>query len=324
MKKKILISVLAIIAIGLTIYFYKMPDNKIKTVRIGVLSPIIPSLPHWVAMDNGYYEELGLKVIENSQRSSKVLVDFLKNNDLDFLTGVSTTDVINAFVDKNQRLKAKIISHAQIKENEPFEGLLVPRGSLISNIKQLEDKKIAVYPGITAEATLKEFLSKHNVNISNIKFIKLPPPLHLKALRTGEVDCSFTYEPMRTFFLEGEKTREIYSSIYASFYNPSAIGVTVISQKLINEKPDIAKKIITVWNKSIDFINEHPKEARNILKKHLQLNDYTAQKSSWVYLTKTDEIDEEILRNTIKVYQNIGLISKDFKFNKSILYSEND
>ena len=324
MKKKILITGLLLLAVGLLIYLYRMPENKIETVRIGILSPIIPSLPHWIAMDKGYYEEVGLKVKENPQKSSKTLVDFLKNNDLDFLTGVSTTDVINAFVDKNQPLRAKIISHAQIREDKPFEGLLVPRGSLISNVKQLEGKKIAVYPGITAEATLKKFLVKHDIDISDIKFIKLPPPIHLKALRTGEVDCSFTYEPMRTYMLEGEKAREIYSSIYASFYNPSAIGVTVISKELINNKPNVAKKLISVWNKSIIFIDEHPKEAREILKKHLELDDYTAQNSSWVYLTKTNEIDKKILENTIKVYQEIGLISKDFEFNNSILYDEND
>lgn len=318
MKKYIFIG-LAIVAVLLTVVYYYIPDNKEENVKIGVLSPIIPTLPHWVAMEKGFYVEENLNVFEYPNNSSKVLVEFLQNNDLDFLTGVSTTDVINAFADKSNPLKAKIISHATIKSQEPFEGLLVPRGSTIVNLKHLENKTIAVYPGGTAEATLKVFLSNKGIDISTIKFKEVPPPLHLDVLRSGDVDCSFTYEPMRTFCLEGEKTREIYSSIYASFYDPVAIGVTVISDKLIVEKPELKIKLLKVWDKSIDFINNNPSEARSILMKYLKLDDFTAKNSSWVYLTKSNEINEEILKNTIETYKKIGVIHQSFEFDNSII-----
>ncbi len=322
MKKIIFISLTAI-AILLTVYYYYIPDNKEVNVRIGVLPTIVSTLPHWVAMEKGYYKDANIKVSEYPNNSSKMLVELLQNNDLDFLTGVSTTDVINSYADINNPLKAKIISHAQIKSQEPFEGLLVPRGSTIVNLKNLENKTIAVYPGGTAEATLRIFLSKKGIDISKMKFREVPPPLHLDVLRSGDVDCSFTYEPMRTFCLEDEKTREIYSSIYTSFSDPVAIGVTVLSNKIIEDKSDTKNKIVSIWDKSIDFINSNPVEARKILMKYLKLDEYTSQHSSWTYLTKSTEMNEKTIENTVNAYKEIKVINPLYIFDKSVLY-QND
>ncbi len=317
--KRIIFIALAVVTIGLTIYYHRIDDNKEYNVNIGVLPTLVSSLPHWVAVDKGFYKDEKIKVFEKNNNSSKFLVEALQRNDLDFLVGVSTTDVLNAFADNNNPLDAKIISHAQIKGSEPFEGLLVARGSTIINLKNLENKVIAVYPGGTAEATLKVFLSKKGIDIKTITFKEVAPPLHLDVLRSGDVDCSFTYEPMRTFCLENGKTNEIYSSIYASFCDPVAIGVTVLSNKIIQEKPEIKTKIINIWDKSIDFINNNPKEAKIILMKYLNLNEHTALNASWTYLTKTSEMNERVLENTINAYKEINVINQAFKYDKSIL-----
>ncbi len=301
MRNRKYLVILGLVALVGVVVNFAITKKQKTAVRIVVLSNVIPTLPHWVALEMGFYEQEGIEPKEYPFTSSCEPVSAMANGDADFLPGVSMSDIM-AGVDK-ARLKPLLISHCRVVMTPPFESLIVPSGSPIANVRDLEGKTIAVFPGQTSAAALKTFLTEKGVDITKIQFRKLPPPQHLQALQSGDVACSHAYEPYRSLCLEGGKTRELYGSVYASFNEPAAIGGTVISYKLWAENRPLAEKLIRVWDRSIRFIRQHPKEAREILSKRLNIPDTVAQKATWVDATLSSELDEKVVKATIESYK---------------------
>ena len=304
------------------VFFIVSPNNKIEKIKVGLLPHIIPTLPHWIAVEKGFYKEENLEILEYSQRNSSLLVSSMQTGGLDFIAGVATDRVLIAMNAPENPLRAIITSHARITKNNPLSSLIVPINSTIDGLKDLGNKRIATFPGETASTALKYLLKNNNIDIDTIDFKKIPPPLHLKLLASGQIDCSFAYEPLRTDLINLGNYREIFPAVYAYINDPSATGVTLMSEELYREKPELAKKLIRVWDKSLDFIEKHENDAREILRKKLKLKRETAQKSFWIGATKSNENDISIILNTIESYKKMGILSEKFEFNREFLYKK--
>ena len=318
--KTITLTILVLLAVtaGATNLFTEGKERI--PVRIVILSNIIPTLPHWVAMDQHLYEKEGLDPQVFSFTSSSEPVSAMANGDADFLPGVSMLDLLKAI--EKLHFHPIIISHCRINMQRPFESLIVPTSSQISTLQDLEGKTIAVYPGQTSEAVLRHFLSHKGVNIRNITFRPLPPPQHLQMLQTGEVDCAHTYEPFRSAALEGTKMRELYGSIYASLTEPCPIGGTAISYKLWNEKPEVAKKLIRVWDRAILFTREHHDEASRILQQQMNLTPSVAEKTTWMDLSLSQEVSAEMVGKLAQIYRDMGFLDASFEFDEHLVYKK--
>ncbi len=320
MNRRLTVLLLSVIAaISVTIFFY-IPKKEVEQIKVGILPHIIPTLPHWVAVAEGFYEDEGLEIKEYPQRSSSVLIQSMVNGDIDYIPGVATVDVINGFADLKRPLKARILSHARIFKTSPFTGLLVAKNSSIATLKDIEGKKIAVFPGNTAKSALKVFLEDKGIDLTGISMIPVLPPEHLGVLQSGDVDVSFAYEPLRTLLTQKFGAVEIYSAIYANLNEPAAIGVTVVSNNLIKNNNSALKKLIVVWNKSIDFIRNNKERAREILGEKLKLEPQIANKAAWVNATKTGELDFETLNNEILSYQKMGIIDSGFVLDRRMVF----
>jgi ABC-type nitrate/sulfonate/bicarbonate transport system substrate-binding protein len=304
MKNKILIG-LTVFAVALIFWVFFTPDKKKEKVRVCFPPNLIASLPHWVAMEKGFYTEEGIEVTEIPFADSKTMISSLYSNDADFLPAVSFADFIINAKSYGSNLPPFIISHSRFKREPDFEALLVPNSSQISTLKDLEGKKIAVYPGITSLNAVKYFLSINGVNTDNITFMPLPPPQHIDLLIKGEVDCSHLYEPFKTQARLNSNMKELYNGVYASFNEPSAFGISVVSSKFYRDQPELAKKLLAVWNKSITYIREHNDEARMVLKDKLKLTDEVAKKAVWVDATLTSEVSEANLDATANSFKKI-------------------
>ncbi len=310
MTKKSVVVALVVLVISLaTIYFKIGPPPMKSTVRVITPPSIIASLPIWVAQKEDMFTSRNLDIEFISLSNSRLMVEAMLAGNADVLPAVSLADLATTGGMGNLALmKVKIYSHSRMKKIPPFESLLIPTGSPLTTLKDLEGKKIAVYPGSTAELAVKYFLKINNVDHQKIKFVKLLPPEHEPILLKGDVDAMFVYEPYRTVSLHNNKARELSGSIYASINEPSAIGTSAISRNFLNKNPEAAKKFLEAWNEAILFINNNPEDARQILADKLKLPKPVASSATWVDATTTDETDYDILRNTVESCKLAGII----------------
>ncbi|MBF0415214.1 MAG: ABC transporter substrate-binding protein [Magnetococcales bacterium] len=311
MKNRIIAIVLFILVIALGItYIYIGPP---QSVRVIVPPSLIASLPMWVAEHENIFSKKNIQVEFIQLTSSSNMVDAMISGNADVLPAVSLHNLVTGGTRDNQALMQVIIySHSRMRKSPPFDSLLTNTSTSISTLRDLVGKKIAVYPGTTAEMTLRHFLSINNINSDEVTYVKLPPPEHEPALLRADVAASFSYEPYRSVSLENGKTRELYGSIYASLSEPSAIGVSAVSRSFYRNKTESAKKFLDAWDEALMYIRSNPKSARKILADKLGLSDSIAANATWVDATTTNETDFHIVDNTISAMKNAKMIPLDF------------
>lgn len=192
----------------------------------------------------------------------------------------------------------------------PFEALVAIPGSGIATLKDLEGKKIAVYPGLTAKAAVQDYLRGQGVDVRAIEFVTMPPPEHLPALQRGDVQASHSYEPFLRRSLANGQARQLSSSIYASIIEPAAIGASVYSARFRDSNPEAYAAYLAAWDEAIDFIEAPETEgaARAILAEELSLDPQVAKACTWVRATRTSEFDAATLRANIEAFSKLGTI----------------
>lgn len=321
MNKRLTIIVLAVVFVVLAfVYINTGPPPKTDTVRVVAPPAIIASLPIWIAEEKGMFERQNLNIQLVDLTNSRLMVEAMLAGNADILPAVSLADLATTGGPGNIALMhVTIYSHSRMKKNPPFESILISTSSPISTLRELEGKKIAVYPGMTSELAVKHYLEINGVDPENVDYVKLPPPEHEPALLRGDVQAIHVYEPFRTSALQNGKTREFAGSIYASLNEPSGIGCSAISRKFYRDHPRVAERFLEAWNEAILFIRNNPKEARQILSKRLDLPESVAASATWVDATTTGETSYQILSDTISSSKSAGIVPESFYLEKDMV-----
>ncbi len=301
---KLFVSILIIVLIVIGAFFVFSPkQEETRVVKIGYL-PIMASLPLYVAQENNYFIEQGIQIETIQLQSSNQLVDALIRGDIDIVVESSAVPALIAeTIDSG---KIKIFSASDITPETPFDSLIVKKDSTLNSLKDLEGKKIGVFPGSTATNLLKKFLSDNNVDISKMEFIQIVPANQLPALYEGSIDALHAYEPTTAIALQSGNAKKLYSSIYAEQLNHNPQGVALISTKFISENPQLAKKTIKAFNQASDFISQNDAKTREIVVKYVKVDKSVADNVVFLYMSRSDKINKNVLQSYADMLYDIG------------------
>ena len=306
MKRKIMgisivLIILALVIVGLSLSFTS--KEKTKAVKIGYL-PIMASLSLYIAQENNYFTEQGIQVETIQLQSSNQLVDALVRGDIDVVVESSAVPALIAeTIDSG---KIKIFSVSDITPETPLDSLIVEKVSGLNSLRNLERKRIGVFPGSTATNLLKKFLSDKNIDVSKIEFIQIIPPNQLPALYEGSIDVLHAYEPTTTIALQGGKARKLYGSAYAEQLNHNPQGVALISSKFMSENPKLAKKTIKAFDQASDFISQNDDKTREIVVKYVKVDKNIADNVVFLYMSRSDRINRNALQTYADMLYDIG------------------
>jgi len=303
MKKNIIITSIIIILVIVGILGIVYQNKNSQVVKIGHL-PILASLPLYVAQENGYFTEQGIEIEVSKLQSSNQLVDALVRGDIDIVVESSAVPaLIVETIDSN---KLKIFSVSDITPETPFDSVIVKADSTLTTLKDLENKKIGVFPGSTATNLLKKYLTEQGIDISTIEFIQIIPPTQLSALYEGSIDALHPYEPSTTIAIESGNAKKIYGSVYANQLNHNPQGVALVSTAFIKSNPELAKKTIAAFDKASDFIEQNDEETRKIIEKYVGVDENVANKVVLLYMGRSDKIDTTIMQEYADMIFEIG------------------
>lgn len=302
-KTKLIVSILImlILIIGVIYLFYPKVEER-KTVRIGYL-PIVASLPLYTAQENGYFKEWGINIEAIQLQTSNQIIEALIRGDIDIGIGLSSVPVLAA--ESKDPGKMKIFSVSDLTKERPFDYLITNKEE-ITSIKNLEGKKIGVFPGSTAKNFVKRYLQNAGVETTNIKWIDITPPNQLPALYSGSIDALHSYEPITTIALKNPEVKVLAIGVYSEVFDHTPVGVSVISSSFLKNYPNLAKNTILSFNKAFDFNREHIKESRKIAEIKVQLDPDVAEKFIIPYVVRSDEINKIIFQNWADLLFEMG------------------
>ncbi|MEW9700474.1 ABC transporter substrate-binding protein [Paenibacillus sp. SI8] len=240
------------------------------TVKIGILKNVTHA-PGFIALQNNYFQQgFGKQV--------KIEVTPFDNG-ADFATAMATNQIDLGYVGPgpviNQYLKSKnirVISGA----NNGGAVLVVRKDAGIHSVKDLAGKTVAVAakggtPDLSLRLLLKQEGLKVSTDASGVQIVTRAPADTLVAMRQKEVDGALIAEPWGTQMIQ-EGSGEIlvdWDKIPPKNGN-YPLTILVASDTFISEHRDLAKKAIHANKMGIDFIQQNPSKAYELISDELK------------------------------------------------------
>ena len=138
----------------------------------------------------------------------------------------------------------------------------------IDTIEDLKGKKVAVEEGVVEDFLLSLALESKGMKRSDVEIVPLETGAAAAAFASGQTDAVGAFPPFWLTALKREGSKELISS--ADF--PGAIpDLLVVTQKLIDEKPEQVQGLINSWFDTLDFMEQNPKKLMKLWQLELTL-----------------------------------------------------
>ena len=263
-RRQILNTGAASIIASLMPSFAKAVEDKIL---IGYW-PIASGLPFYVALEKGYFKEVGLNVEGVKFASPNQIAEAMVAGRIHGSAN-GTASAALALAEISSPNLFKIICSNPSNAKYVLDEFLVPIDSKVKAIKDLpKDAKVACGPGIQNVTLTKIMLEKNG--LGTIAPIELPVGQHIPALAAGQIDAVYTLEPSGTIGKVKDQSRILEVGVISKYILGDAMapwfgGSASLTTPLIKERPSDVKKFIAAYAKGVEFIRKNPDESRKSL-----------------------------------------------------------
>jgi len=132
----------------------------------------------------------------------------------------------------------------------------------INTVADLKGKKVAVEEGVVDDFLLTLALEEEGMSREDVEIVPLETGAAAAAFAAGKADAVGAFPPFWSVALEREGSKALITS--ADF--PGAIpDLLVMSQTIIDERPDDVQAIVNTWFDVLAFMAENPEEANEIM-----------------------------------------------------------
>ncbi|MBJ7537498.1 ABC transporter substrate-binding protein [Marinomonas transparens] len=282
--------------------------------------------PVYVGIQQGFFAAEDLEVKIASGRGST-----------DALTKMATGQADIGTADIGALMAAKAIDNLPVVAVFPYftktpHTFITLKSSGITSIKDLKGKKVATSPFTSSNAFLPLVLKQNDLSEKDINLIKANPGALGPMMVSGNVDAVIAWVTNTAAFENqakntGKEIIEIpWSASGLSFYSSSLVA----SERFLKARPDVAKRFIKAFAKSVQFAyNNKEKAGANVHKMvpevdadtaAIQLNDaydlvynevttkdgfgnFTTERilKTWKYVAEANGLSEDALDPTTAV-----------------------
>ncbi|KRE58264.1 ABC transporter substrate-binding protein [Paenibacillus sp. Soil750] len=283
------------------------------TVKIGILKNVTHA-PGFIALQNNYFQDAFGK-------NAKIDVTAFDNG-ADFATAIATDQIDIGYVGPgpviNQYLKSKNI-RVIAGANNGGAVLVARKDAGIKSVKDLVGKTVAVAakggtPDLSLRLLLKQEGLKVSTDTSGVQIVTRAPADTLVAIRQKEVDATLIAEPWGTQIIqEGSGTILVDWNKIPPKDGNYPLTILVASDTFLKDHRDLAKKAVKANKQAIDFIQQNPNKAYDLISDELkQLTGKGMEpaliKAALDHLKLTEEITLEDINEQAKTSFDAGYL----------------
>jgi NitT/TauT family transport system substrate-binding protein len=277
----------------------------VQTLKVGVI-PIADVAPLYLGMDKGFFEEEGLKISPQLAEGGAAIVPSVVSGD--YQIGFSNTTSL--IIAGSKKLPIQIISQGVLGGTGPddaWDGVMVPKGSGVKDIKDLEGKTVAVNTlNNVSQVVVNTALEKAGGDPKKVKYVEVPFPDMNAALESGRVDAAFEVEPGYSGGLAaGSKS---VSNAYEEMAPNYTVATYFATKQYIGESRDVVDRFVRAMQKSLDYASSHDDEARAIVGTYTEIPQEVIDKMK-LPVWKSD-LNEPTIEQTIEAATKYGFIDE--------------
>jgi NitT/TauT family transport system substrate-binding protein len=257
----ILIAAIAAV-IGCFVYFGKRSNNTIPTpeprqatvAEVSVRMPIPTAdagfAPFYLAIDKGFFEKEGLKVVLQPGSPELNPVKMVAQN-IDQFGLLGGPELLLSARNKS----APLVGVALLGKNADLAGIVTLKSSGLTNLEQLQGKKVGFFFGHISTDILHMLFKKENIQVQEID-----TGFDYGQLINGNIDAEWAFKTTAGINLPAKGIA--INFISAADYGIHSQGYTVVvNQDYARQNPDVVRRFVAAIIGAARYSVEHPAEA---------------------------------------------------------------
>jgi len=255
-KPAMALIIAAVLVAGIAIGYYyavlSIPKPGLEQVRIGYLIADIHQASFFIAYDQGWYQEEGILPIKKEYPyGGPEMMDFMAG-ELD--AGYAGCAPAMIYASKG----AEIVILASSNK----EGSAIVAKPGINSVEELNGKKVGT-PGVGSIQNVMLGMIEEKVGITVERVHYTGPTELLLSLARGDIDAFIAWETYCAEAVVGGIGNIVYTS--HDLLPNHQCCVLWVSNELYNERPDIVKKLVRVHARALNYTEENPDDAKQLL-----------------------------------------------------------
>lgn len=265
--KKITLMILFVLII-LSCFFIVNSYAEKESVSIGIAVEFMDhAAAAYVSHYQGWFEEEGLNIASyESYVTGMALASALSRGDIQ-AAYICMVPAINAYA--NAKVPIKIVAGT----HKYGYGLVVDSNK-VKHIQDLEGEGVSigcVREGGAVDVLLHKTVEKYNLSedkiLKNIQ--RMDPAKQLLAIQMGRLDAAFLPEQWAAMAENYNCNMMLMSQ---DIWPEMQGSVLVVKSELIDNNPEIVRKLVKVTRRATDWINQNPENAAEIVAQQLSLD----------------------------------------------------
>lgn len=257
--------------------------------------PIMQTTAYYVALEEGLFEEADIEIESVKFENPNQIIDSLISGRADFgPPGAAAGIAVLAETRSRGSLKVFGLQGGGIEADRINDVLLVPNDSPIASFADLKGKTIGTVPGIQWR-TITRYLCRENGldPDQDVRVQEVAVGLQLTSVVSGSVDATLSLEPVGSIADATEQAKRAIINPCSMFISdPFYSGAAVLSQKFIEERPEVAKRVVEVIDEATRRVNADFDTYRPVLAEYTALEEEQASYVAQPRLRSFADLDE--------------------------------
>jgi NitT/TauT family transport system substrate-binding protein len=267
-------------------------------------------------MRKGFFQQNGLELQFQPSSGGATVIPGLMSGELD----VAGSNVVSAMLAMDRGMPITMIASGtstQQKAEDDYSAIMVSGNSRVRDAKGLEGTTIAVNTLQNINDTvIHGVLKQAGANTSSVKYVEMPFPDMIPAIKRGDVDAGMLIEP---FVTRGaaDGLREV-ASPYHTLRPGLQTGTYLMTRQKVEQDPGMVKAFQEGVRLTAESIRTDPDSFRKALPEIAGFDPGLAQKV--VLPDWKASSDRASLEMTHQVMREIGMAKGNFDYNASVRY----
>ncbi|MDI6851633.1 MAG: ABC transporter substrate-binding protein [bacterium] len=320
-KVWIILDIVLFAVIVFVLSYPRIQAAKIKEIKI-VHYRSINALPVYVAMENGYFDSLKLKV--TLEETEKLGDEVERVGRGAFGAGAGTYWDIFALKASASPEIFRIVYNTKSSIDNPQYALVAPKNKPVKSFRDLSRKGIKIgYLKDSRQADMLRYIfTNEKIKEDNYSLVALTQAEMMDTMSLRFVDALLVTEPYRTYLIKKNLVNLVEDGILEKrVMAPFLCGVGFTSKVNVQLNQEGVRRFAEALSMAIDFIRKEPQKSQEILRKYMELQD-TFSVNIPVFEKYTEITDVAEIDRTIQKYIEMQLMFREVSFNNSILRKE--
>ncbi|WP_430911598.1 ABC transporter substrate-binding protein [Methylobacterium sp. sgz302541] len=281
--------------------------------------PIMQTTAFYVALEEKLFEKAGIEVEAVRFEAPNQIIDSLVSGRAD-VGAPGAAAGITALAEEKFPGTFKVfgLQGGSAALGRINDGLIVAKDSTIAGFADLRGKTLGHLPGIQWRTISRHVVRKAGLDPDkDVRLVELAVGLQVPAVISGSADATLSLEPVGSIATAlGEARRAVTNPCASAVADPFYSGVSVLTTKFLKERPETARKVVTVLDAATRLTETDFPRLRAVLPKYTAIKAPQVEIVAQPYLRPFADLNAKDLASyqaLVDVFAAEGVLKKPMK-----------